>query len=481
MVERRLTAPGIDFDRLRAELGLTADFPAEVAAEAAAVTDRCADRRVDRRDLELVTVDPPGSMDLDQALRVVREGDGYLVHYAIADVAALVRPGGPLDEESRRRGETIYFPDGNVPLHPRVLSEGAGSLLPDEDRPAVLWTVHVDADGGVGSVAVERATVRSRARLDYAGVSAGAAAGTAHPAIAALPDFGAAREAWSLERGAVLLDLPDQDVVPNRNARHARAWTLRLAPRTPADRWNAQVSLLVGLCAGTVMRGAGIGLFRTLPAAGADAVDELARVAGSLGAHWPEGATPGQFLAGLPADEPTTLALMSAGARLMRGAGYRSIEPGTQVDDADLVHAGVGGLYAHVTAPLRRLADRFATEVCLAVTAGDPVPDWVTEALPGLGKIMSGADSTAGTAARRSIDLAEAVVLSDQIGARFEATVLRDGGNDDKKSNGKKAEIFIAEPAIIAPCEAAPGAGERCRVEVTHADPETGTVGFAAV
>lgn len=475
MVERKLTAPGIDFDGLRAEFGLSAEFPPAAAAEAAAVTDRCAGERVDRRDLELVTVDPPGSMDLDQALRVVHDGDGYLVHYAIADVAALVTPGGALDEESRRRGETIYFPDGNVPLHPRVLSEGAGSLLPDVDRPAVLWTVHVDADGSVAATEVERATVRSRARLDYAGVSDDVAAGSVHPAIAALPEFGAAREAWSLGRGAVMLDLPDQDVIPNENAQHARAWTLRLAPRTPADRWNAQVSLLVGMCAGTIMRKAGIGLFRTLPAAEPEAVDELVRVADSLGVQWPEGSTPGQFLAGLPADEPTTLALMSAGARLMRGAGYRAIEPGAQVDDADLIHAGVGGLYAHVTAPLRRLADRFATEVCLAVTGGTPVPDWVTEALPGLGKIMSGADSTAGTAARRSIDLAEAVVLADQVGARFEATVLRAG-------NGKKrSEIFIAEPAIMAPCEPAPGPGERCVAEVTEADPESGKVGFAAV
>ncbi|GAA4754143.1 RNB domain-containing ribonuclease [Gordonia alkaliphila] len=481
MVERRFHAPGIDFGKLRAELGLVVDFPADVEAAAAAAVDRHADGRTDHRDLELVTVDPPGSMDLDQAVRVVADGDGFLVHYAIADVAALVEPGGVLDAESRRRGETIYFPDGNVPLHPRVLSEGAGSLLPDVDRPAVLWTVRVAADGDVVDVTCERATVRSRARLDYAGVTADAAAGTLHPALAALPAFASAREAWSLARGAVMLDLPDQEVRENHDPRHARAWTLQLAPRTPADGWNAQVSLLVGLCAGTIMRAAGVGFFRTLPAAEREAVDELRSVAASLGAHWPRGDTPGQFLASLAPDEPSTLALMSAGARLMRGAGYRAIGTGLAdvgaadaVTDAELVHAGVGGLYAHVTAPLRRLGDRFATEICLSVTAGRPVPDWVVAALPGLGKVMSGADAVASTAARNSVNLAEAVVLADQIGARFDATVMRDA------AGRRPAEIFIAVPAVIAPCTPAPAAGQRCVVTVTEADPETATVAFAA-
>ena len=475
----RLRAPALDFDKLRAELGVTERFPDEAWEQAKQASDRFAGQRADRTDLELVTVDPPGSMDLDQAVRLVKDGaegnrDGFLVHYAIADVAALVEPGGPLDTETRRRGETIYFPDGNVPLHPRVISEGAGSLLPDVDRPAVLWTVRVDSGGDVLRRASNvRPCDPGPPRLS--GVAADAASGTLHPSIAALPSFGETREKWSLDRGAVQLELPDQEVVPNDNKRHHRKWTLRLAPRTPADRWNAQVSLLVGMCAGQIMREHGTGFFRTLPAATKEAVDELRHVAKNLHVPWPKGDSPGQFLAGLEPDAPSTLALMTQGARLMRGAGYQAIDPSTVIDDADLVHAGVGGLYAHVTAPLRRLGDRFATETCLAATAGEPVPEWVTEALPGLGKIMSGADSLSSTASRRSIDLAEAVVLADQIGARFSATVMRPA---HEKSAG---EIFIPEPAIIAPCKPAPDAGQTCTAEVTEADTESGKVGFAAV
>ena len=472
-MQPRMSAPAIDFARLRNEMGIETEFSAEAERQAAGVVDRFASDREDRTDLELVTIDPPGSKDLDQALRVVVDGDGFLVHYAIADVAALVEPDSPIDVESRRRGQTMYFPDGSVPLHPRALSEGLGSLLADETRPAVLWTMRVNADGECTEVGLGRATVRSRARLDYAGVMADLAAGRLHPSVAALPDFGRTRLSWALTRGAVQLDLPDQEIVPHSPG---RAWTLRLAPRTPADQWNAQVSLLTGMCAGGIQREAGVGLLRTLPPASEDAVDDLRRAARHLGIAWPDGATPGEFLAGLEPDAPTTLALMSVGARLMRGAGYLSLDAESAALPLDrLEHAGVGGLYAHVTAPLRRLSDRYATEVALAVHGGRPVPDWVTATLPTLPKIMRGSDSAASTVERDSVSLTEAVVLSDQIGERFDAVVL-------KAPSGKRAaEIFIAEPAIVAPCENAPEAGRPCTVEVVTADPSVPEVMFRVV
>ena len=77
-------------------------------------------------------------------------------------------PSTALDEETRRRGETLYFPDVRVPLHPAVLSEGAASLLPDQVRAAVLWQITLDATGAPTDVQVGRARVRSRAQLDYA-------------------------------------------------------------------------------------------------------------------------------------------------------------------------------------------------------------------------------------------------------------------------------------------------------------------------
>ena len=471
-MQRWLSAPALDFAALRRELGVTAAFPDDVLAEARTAVDRCAAQRADRRDLPLVTIDPPGSKDLDQALCLTAVGDGYRVHYAIADVGAAVIPGTALDAEARRRGQTLYFPDGSVPLHPREFSEGSGSLLPGADRPAVLWTVDVGGDGAIGTVGVQRATVRSRERLHYRGVSDDAAAGRLHPSIAALPGFGAVMEAAGLARGAVNLDLPEQEVVPY--AGPGRAWTLRLAPRTDADGWNAQVSLLVGRCAGELMYRHGTGLLRTLPKASDEAVADLRAAADSLGVRWPDGLQPGEFLATLDPGAPSTLALMNQGAKLMRGAGYLALDGGPVPPRADAAHNGVGGLYAHVTAPLRRLSDRFATEVCLAVANGGPVPEWAAEALPSLPKIMSSSDGLAGTVNRRSIDLTEATVLADQVGARFGAVVMR-GGTDSRP-----AQILVESPAIVGDCDGAPAAGNPCAATVVEADPATGRVRFAA-
>ena len=151
---------------IQAELKVTPEFPDEVqqAAERDATNPRLPD--LDRTDLELVTIDPVGAMDLDQAMHLERSADGYVVHYAIADVMAFIAPGDPVDVESHVRGESLYGADSKIPLHPTSLSEGAASLLPDQVRPAFVWTIDLDATGAVRDVHVERARVRSRQRLD---------------------------------------------------------------------------------------------------------------------------------------------------------------------------------------------------------------------------------------------------------------------------------------------------------------------------
>ena len=387
-----------DFAALRAEFGLPDGFPPAVLAEAAAaaaVRPAPGPHRVDATDVELVTIDPPGSKDLDQAVGVVRQGGGFCVHYAIADLGAVVVPGAALDTEVRRRGQTVYLPDGSVPLHPPALSEDAASLLPDGPRAAVLWRIDLDGAGEPVSVDVRRAVVRSRARLDYAGVQATVDAGAIHPAIAALPEVGPLRRALTVRRGAIELELPEQEVV-RAGSNPADGWTVQVRQRVPVEDWNAEISLLTGTMAARIMLDAGIGVLRTLPAADPDAVDALQKVARGLGIDWPAAATPAELLAGLPRGTPAALALRRAATSLLRGAGYTAFDTaGGAPPPADAGHAGIGAPYAHVTAPLRRLVDRFGTELCLAVTAGAEVPGWLRAALPTLPETMAASDAVA--------------------------------------------------------------------------------------
>ena len=105
----RLTAdsPEIQaaFAELRRQLKVPPEFPADVLAEAekAAAAPRLPD--ADETSTPFVTLDPAASMDLDQAFHLERRGDGYRVKYAIADVAAFVEPGGPMDVEEIGRAQ----------------------------------------------------------------------------------------------------------------------------------------------------------------------------------------------------------------------------------------------------------------------------------------------------------------------------------------------------------------------------------------
>ncbi|WP_229403524.1 RNB domain-containing ribonuclease [Micromonospora okii] len=475
MVIRRVLAPRIDFGALRRELGLPEEFPPAAlseAEEAAAAPPRPA---ADRTDVPFVTVDPTASRDLDQAMHLARRpGGGFRVRYAIADVAAHVRPGGALEAETWRRGQTVYLPDGNVPLHPHTLSEGAASLLPDADRAAVVWTIDLDADGGTVGVALERALVRSRAKLDYVGVQADADAGRLPEPIALLPEIGALLTARGLRRGAVNLPLPEQDVEPDGDG-----WRLVLRGPAPMEDHNAQISLLTGMAAADMMLAGGVGLLRTMPPPKPEVVARLRTAAAPLGVRWPDGVGVGEVLAGLDASEPRAAAFVDQAAELMRGAAYTAFDGAAPEQP---LHGGVGAAYAHVTAPLRRLADRYATEVCLALHAGRPVPDWARAALPKLPEVMAATDRTAGAATRGAVELAEAVLLAGRVGETFDAAVLDvDAPPNGQPKPGRQpgGTVALDAPPVRARCTGELPLGERVRVRLVTADPTTRKVVFA--
>ncbi|HYN93862.1 MAG TPA: RNB domain-containing ribonuclease [Pilimelia sp.] len=478
MLIRRVLAPRIDFSALRRELDLPTQFPLAAQREA----DRAAAQPpggvdgpyADRTDIPFVTVDPAGSRDLDQALCLERRaGGGYRVRYAIADVAAYVRPGGALEVETWRRGQTVYLPDGNVPLHPVALSEGAVSLLPDVERAAVLWTIDLASDGATDAVRVERARVRSRAQLDYVGVQRDADADTLPEPIALLPELGTLLAGRGLDRGGISLPLPEQEVEPVGDG-----WRLVLRAPAAVEEHNAQISLLTGASAAAIMLAGGVGLLRTMPSPSREAVDRLRAAAHALGIDWPEGVSAGAVIAAVDAAQPRGAAFLDQAAELMRGAGYTAFDG---QPPAQSTHGGVGGPYAHVTAPLRRLADRYATEVCLALHAGRPVPQWAREALPKLPKVMADTDRVASAAARAAVDLTEAVVLAGRVGERFDAAVVDvdapRAGQPDRRPGGT---VAIDEPAVRARCEGELPLGERVSVRLVTADPARRQVLFAA-
>jgi exoribonuclease R len=463
---RRVHAERIDFTALRKELELPDSYPPEAQQEAGQAAKQDVGARTDLTDVPFVTIDPPGSLDLDQALHLDRRpGGGYRLRYAIADVSAFVRPGGALWAETWRRGETVYLPDGKVPLHPTVLSEGAASLLPGQDRPAVVWSIDVDSSGDTVAVEVRRATVRSRTQFDYVSVQA-----NLPEPLELLPAVGALLIERGLAQGAINLPIPAQEVEPVDGG----GWRLALVAPTPVENFNAQLSLLTGRAAARIMLDGQVGLLRTMPPPPPAAFEALRRAAAALGIDWPDGAAPGRVIAAVDPADPRGAAFLDQAGELLRGAGYTAFD-GELPEQVE--QAAVAAPYAHVTAPLRRLADRYATEVCLALTAGQPVPDWARESLPKLPAVMSGSDARSGAANRGAIDLTEAVLLQGRVGEHFEAAVV----DVERRTNGRppRAVVAIDDPAVRAKCEGADfSAGTRIGVVLTEADPTSRKVLF---
>jgi VacB/RNase II family 3'-5' exoribonuclease len=453
---------------IQQELKVTPTFPdaVERAAAAAAADPRLPD--LDRTDIELVTIDPESARDLDQAMHIERDGDGYLVHYAIADVAAFVTAGDPVDVEANRRGETLYGADSKIPLHPTVLSEGAASLLPDEVRPALLWTIKVDATGEGTDVKVERARVKSRAKLSYEGVQADLDAGRASELVGLLQEVGELRLAREAARGGVSLPLPEQELVETADGH----WELEFRRLTPVETWNAQISLLTGMAAASLMVYARVGILRTLPPADPRDVQRLHRTARALGIEWPAEQLYPDFIRTLDPSRPTHAAMVVACTRLLRGAGYVTFN-GELPEQAQ--HSALASEYAHVTAPLRRLVDRYAGEVCVALCAGTEVPDWVVAAMTDLPDTMIRSGRRANQYENAIIDLCEAELLSDRVGESFSAVVVE---LDDKDK--RKGDVTIQDPAIEATVtsESELPLGEQVTVELVQADPRSRAVAF---
>ncbi|MBL0887624.1 RNB domain-containing ribonuclease [Myceligenerans indicum] len=441
---------------LRAEIGLPPMFPADVLDETRIAAERTIAvdpdggpdglTRQDRRDLELVTIDPPGSLDLDQAVHVARSGDGYIVRYAIADLAAFVDPDGALDAEVHRRGLTVYGPDTSTPLHPKTLSEGAASLLPGEDRPAALWTIGLDSRGELTTATVVRALVRNRERLTYAEAQAALDDGTASEPLRLLAVVGRLRLERERERGGVSLDVPEQEVERGEDG----SFALQFRRNLPVEGWNAQISLLTGMAAATMMREAGVGVLRTLPEADERDLARLRRTARALRIDWPDAVPYADLVPGLDSRVPQQAAFLNEATTLFRGAGYVAFgQPGQDGSGpvpvpADTRHHAIAADYAHVTAPLRRLVDRYTTEICLSLAAGTQVPGWVLSALPSLPGEMAGAGRRAAQFERAVVEIVEATILAGRVGEEFEGVIV------DVDDGGSQGTVVLAEPAVRA-------------------------------
>ncbi|HET7321799.1 MAG TPA: RNB domain-containing ribonuclease [Longimicrobiaceae bacterium] len=417
------------FASIRAELEIRDAFPPEVERAAEAAAGSRAWEREDREDLTaipFVTIDPPGSRDLDQALHLERAGDGYRVRYAIADVACFVERGGPIEQEAWLRGETYYAPDQRNLLYPQALSEGGASLLADDLRPASCFTIELDGAGGIVRHDVVRAKVKSRAKLTYQQALRHAEGGgdlfRGEPfseSLLLLKTVGELRQRCEVERGGVSLPIPEQHV--QRRAARALGYELEYEEPNAAEGWNAQISLLTGHVAAERMMKARVGMIRTMPPPSERDVLRFRTAARALGFSWPEEESYAAFIHSLRADQPRAPTLAWQAKHLMKGADYVAFD-GAPPEHPE--HSALAMVYAHATAPLRRLGDRYVLDLLVELARGERPSEEERKTLLAVPPVMNAADTRAGKLERRVVNTAEAWVLRDRVGETIPGFVL---------------------------------------------------------
>ena len=450
-----------DFARIRAQFGVTVEFTPELEREAKEAARRPlpADGRVDMRDVEFFTVDPPRSMDLDQAMHLSQTPDGYRVRYAIADIGHFVDRGSPLEQEAWRRGLTAYSPDRRALLYPAALSEGAASLLPGVDRPAVVFTIDLDGDGRRAAAQVEPALVRSRQRFDYAGLH--------RSGHRLLEMIGRLREHRERERGGVRLPGARQAV--RRDRHHPAGYHLVWEKRVASEDWNAQISLLAGFAAAAVMLEHRTGLLRTMAGIDEYRLAALRRTAAALHVEWPAGTSYADFVRGLDPGRPHEAALVEEAHGVMGHAGFTAF---AGAPPANPTHAALASPYAQCTAPMRRLSDRYVLDLLCDQCAGRQPAAEAVDALVRLPAVVEQAETRNDQLALAIVDDVEARFLEHRIGEEFTAMVV------DVDNRG--ARVQLADPPVRARMREhpMPPLGEPVCVRLQAADPSARSLQF---
>ena len=452
----------VGLSAIRQQYNVAGPFPAEVlaAADLAAKRPVTTAGRRDARHLPMATLDPATSIDLDQAFALHAEGDVLVLSYAIADVGFFVDRGGVIEAEAWKRASTIYMPDGRVPQYPPVLCENAASLLAGVDRPAILLTTLVAKDGTATLRKAERAVIHSRAKLAYETVAA-ADLGPELPEL-----FRRIHDAEE-RRGATRIDFPEQEIESDPTSPGGMRLVCRA--RQESEDQNSGMSLAANLAVAKRMLDAHVGLFRIMQEPSAGAVGMLHHAARALQINWPAGMSLREVKGTLEANNPRHTAFLIQVRRAGGGASY-----GLPGDGTPPWHAAIAATYAHATAPLRRLADRYVLDLVVTLDAGQHPTAEELATLAALPEVMEKVQSIARKVDRATIDLIEAVTLAGRVGEVFDAVVTA--------VEGPAARIQLIDPPVWAKVTASGvGPGDQVKVRLDATDAAAHQVQFSLV
>lgn len=469
--------------RLMQEAGFVPDLPPAAAAEAQRIAPwrpAPGDGRRDLRGLLWSSIDNPESRDLDQIeYAEPLPGGAIRILVGIAEVDALVAAGSAIDQHAAANATSVYTGVAIFPMLPDQLSAGLSSLLPGEDRPALVIEFVVAQDGTLQSSAVYPALVRNHAKLDYESVGAWLEGGALPASVAAVAGIEQQLrlQAQATERlhelraraGALDFETIEARVV----ADDGQVVDLRVLHK------NRARYLIESLMIATN----GV-LARLLEDGGRPSIQRIVRtparwpriveLAATLGIRLPDAPDPralAQFLAQQQHADPTHFPDLSLAVVKLLGAGeYALVLPGAD-------HSGHFGLavsdYTHATAPNRRYADVIIQRLAKALLAQSPTP-YTADELAALAEHCTERDSAAKKVERRMRKYAAVALLHGRIGDVFDAIVTG--------AAAKGTYVRVLEPPVegrVLRGEQGMDVGDHVRVRLIGTDSERGFIDFA--
>lgn len=407
---------------------LSEKFPAAVLAEADKLPsspDESAMLAPDRTDLRgelAVTIDGAGSRDFDDAIGVVRNGNGYRLSVHIADVAEYVAAGSKLDEEALRRGTSVYFPDRVLPMLPEKLSNGICSLNEGEDRLTLSCIMDFDREGSRLGYRIEQCVIRSAARLTYENAQKMLDGdretcekyGRVSEMLVVARELAELLRKRRMERGAVELDLDECEIEMVGGV----VRDVRKRPRLFTHKMIEEFMLAANEAVAERFAKANVPfVYRVHEVPPPEKVEGLNDFLSPLGLSVPDRPAPSDYAALMnKVDGKVSETVSRVALRSMSKADYRPECMG---------HFGLAAkYYCHFTSPIRRYPDLAIHRIIKSILRREKDLDkkysqFVTEA----SRVSSERERTADEAERKVDDILMASFMRDKIGCRFTARI----------------------------------------------------------
>lgn len=435
-------APGVDMLSIIRKYHLPLEFPVAVLKEAEAVSDKIGPDAIrDRQDLRehlIFTIDPDDARDFDDAIEV-HELDGGSWHLGvhIADVSAYVRPGGALDREARRRGNSVYLPDRVIPMLPERLSNGVCSLNPEVDRLTFSVFLEFDATGRVRHTRFARTVIRSAKRFTYK---------QAYALLQSAPSDQVGQRlhmAWTLaallrkkrfQHGALDLDMPEVKVIVDEAGKPVR---FERSENDESHQLIEEFMLAANeAVAGELTRRGIPALYRVHEIPDADRLAEYREFVATHGIRVGDLSQRRevQRLLQVIRDTPEEHALKIGLLKSLKRARYAP---------SPLGHYGLAKEnYTHFTSPIRRYADLLVHRTLASSTAAERLAPIASE-LSSLAEHLSATERTAAEAEIDAVKMKKLEFFETQLTARnpqvFDAMVI------DVRNYG----LLIELPALL--------------------------------